>query len=236
MYALAVIGIIILIIALIIYLEYKNEKEYQAERKRRSEERKKTKAPYHPKEKVQKPQQLKKEKTEKLRDSTPGAKKPPPLNNKEKKRATDDSYELKPVEKTAGTKDIPSEVTAPVTEKKKEKSYDLPKCKYPKFNYERLLGLGLSEEEAIAFTKELIPQIKTQIPLIKEALEKEDFHNMEKLTHSIKGSSTTVGTGGISDLLVEYNTYLKAGKDLPIAEAYFKHLNRYAEDLEKEFA
>lgn len=177
MFALTVIGIIVLIIAIIIYLEYQNEKAYQEERKKRTQERKKTKPPYNPKEKVQKPLQ-----------------------------------------------------------RKKEKTYDLPQCKYPKFNYERLIGMGLSEEEAIEFAKELIPQIKTQIPLIKEAMEKEDFHCMERLTHSIKGSSTTVGTGGISDLLVEYNTYLKTGKELPIAEAYFEHLNRYAEDLEKEFA
>ncbi len=120
--------------------------------------------------------------------------------------------------------------------KKEEKKYDLPACEYPKFDYSRLLKMGLSEEEAIEFGKELIPQIKAQIPLIKEAMGKEDFHTMERLTHSIKGSSTTVGTGGISDLLSEFNTYLKTGKEIAVAEAYFKHLNRYAEALEKQFA
>jgi chemotaxis protein histidine kinase CheA len=67
-------------------------------------------------------------------------------------------------------------------------------------------------------------------------MDKEDFHSMEKLTHSIKGSSTTVGTGGVSDLLSEFNTYLKTGKDVPVAEVYFKHLNRYTDELEKQFA
>jgi len=238
MFALTVIGVFVFIIAIIIYLEYKNEKAYQEERKKRTQERNKTKPPYSPKEKIQKPLQQKKEKTDKLREATPGAKKQPSVTKKEEKKVSGDSYDLKPfkVKKTSRDKVVPSKVTAPVIEKKKEKSYDLPKCKYPKFSYERLTKMGLSEEEAIEFTKELIPQIKTQIPLIKEAMEKEDFHNMERLTHSIKGSSTTVGTGGVSDLLVEYNTYLKTGKDLPIAEAYLKHLNKYAEDLEKEFA
>ena len=120
---------------------------------------------------------------------------------------------------------------AEITEK-----IDLPKCKYPKFNYARLVEMGLSEDEAVEFVKELIPQIKTQIPLIKEAMEANDFHNMERLTHSIKGSSTTVGSGGVSDLLVDYNTYLKTGKELPVAEAYLKHLNHYCEELEKEYA
>ena len=112
---------------------------------------------------------------------------------------------------------------------------DLPECKYPKFDYSRLLKMGLGEDEAVEFVKELIPQIKTQIPLIKEAMEASDFHNMERLTHSIKGSSTTVGSGGISDLLAEFNTYLKTGKEILVLEAYFKHLEYYCEELEKEY-
>ena len=238
MFALTVIGIFVLIIAIIVYLEYKNEKAYQDEREKRAAERKKTKPPYSPKEKVQKPRQVKKEKTNKLREATPGAIKQPPATKKEAKKVTSESYDLKPVgaQESSEDKGILLQDTHPEEKKKKEKTYDLPKCKYPKFSYERLIKMGLSEDEAIEFTRELIPQIKTQIPLIKEAMGKEDFHNMERLTHSIKGSSTTVGTGGISDLLVEYNTYLKSGKDLPIVEAYFEHLNRYAEDLEKAFA
>ena len=228
MYALAIVSIFILIIAYIIYREYKNEQAYQEERKQRSEKRKRNKAPYHPKEKIQQPHLEKKEKANKLKQSTPGAKEKPTPQQIQAQKAKKESYELKEV----------SEVTVEKKEesKKPEKTYDLPKCKYPAFDYSRLLGMGLSEEEAIEFSKELIPQIKTQIPLIKEAMGKEDYHSMERLTHSIKGSSTTVGTGGVSDLLVEFNTYLKSGKDLPIAEAYFTHLERYADDLEKQFA
>ena len=210
---------------------------YQAERKKRSQERKKTRAPYDPKEKVQKPLREKKEKTNTLKQNTPGVKQKIPVLKEERRKVTDKSYDLKPhgSEERRKTIAVSKEVPAAKIKKKKEKSYDLPKCKYPKFSYERLIKMGLSEDEAIEFTKELIPQIKTQIPLIKEAMEKEDFHTMERLTHSIKGSSTTVGSGGISDLLVEYNTYLKTGKDLPIVQAYFKHLTRYSDDLEKQF-
>jgi HPt (histidine-containing phosphotransfer) domain-containing protein len=230
MFALTVLGIFILIIAIVIYIEYKNEKNYQENRRKRKEERKKTKPPYDPNEKIQKPLREKKEKAAKRKASTPGAKeKSLPKVKKEEKKTLDDTYELK---------DTHVKISAEQEEAKKvpeEKTYHLPKCKYPKFDYSRLLDMGLGEDEAIEFVKELIPQIKTQIPLIQEAMDKEDFHNMERLTHSIKGSSTTVGTGGISDLLVEFNTYLKTGKDLPIAEAYVKYLNQYTEDLEKEF-
>jgi len=183
MFASVIIGVIVLIIAIVVYVEYKNEKTYQEERKRRSEARR-TPKPSEKKERVQ-------------------------------KRAVE---EIAPTVKT------------------EEKTYELPACKYPEFDYSRLLKMGLSENEAIEFIKELIPQLKSQIPLIKEAMDKEDFHSMERLTHGIKGSSTTVGTGGVSDLLSEFNTYLKTGKEVAVAEAYFKNLNRYTDELEKQFA
>ncbi len=112
---------------------------------------------------------------------------------------------------------------------------NLPECLYPKFNHSRLLDMGLSPDEAKEFVSELIPQIEVQIPLIKKAMNISDFHNMERLTHSIKGSSTSVGTGGISDLLVDFNTYLKTGSELAIAEAYFNHLNHYYKELKIQY-
>ena len=47
---------------------------------------------------------------------------------------------------------------------------------------------------------------------------------MERLTHAIKGSSTTVGSGGVSDLLVDYNTYLKKGTEVAVLKEYQKKL------------
>jgi len=234
MFASVVIGVIVLIIAIIVYVEYKNEKTYQEERKRRSEERRKPKHPRKPEEKIQKPVQKKETTVNRKKAPTPDAKKPvtTTVRKEEKKPAPVEDNVQKPSKEIKIVKEeIPS---APV--KKKEKTVDLPACEYPKFDYSRLLKMGLSDDEAIEFIKELIPQLKTQIPLIKEAMDKEDFHSMERLTHSIKGSSTTVGTGGVSDLLSEFNTYLKTGKDLPVAEVYFKHLNQYTNELEKQFA
>ena len=119
--------------------------------------------------------------------------------------------------------------------KESETAVELPKGEYPAFNYERLIEMGLSEAEAHEFIQELIPQIEAQIPLIQEAMDKPDYHQMERLTHSIKGSSTTIGTGGVSDLLVDYNTYLKEGKEVEVLEAYQKHLKHYFEALKKQF-
>jgi hypothetical protein len=231
MFALVFITVFVLIVALVVFIAYKNEKSYQEERKKRHSERKNIKPSYDPKEKIQKKQIQKQERSAKLNAETPGAKKKFTRGTK-REIPKEKFYPLKNDEKEVTLEEIIQEEIV----QKKPKSVKLPQCNYPKFNYSRLIKMGLSEEEALEFTKELIPQIKTQIPLIEEAMKKEDFHSMERLTHSIKGSSTTVGTGGVSDLLVDYNTYLKTGKELPIAKEYFKYLNYYAEALEKAYA
>lgn len=117
---------------------------------------------------------------------------------------------------------------------KKEKK--LPHCTYPQFSHQRLIEMGLSDEESKEFVQELIPQLEAQIPLIKEVLSIPDFHQMERLTHSIKGSATNLGTGGISDLLVGCNTYLKTGTDFDIANAYFGCLKHYTQELKEQYA
>ena len=111
----------------------------------------------------------------------------------------------------------------------------LPEVNYPQFTHVRLVEMGLSDEEAKEFVAELIPQIEVEIPLIEAAIEGGDFHKMEHLTHGIKGSATNLGTGGVSDLLVEYNTYLKTGKDIDIAKAYLKHLIHYTNELKTQY-
>lgn len=126
------------------------------------------------------------------------------------------------------------EETAQKNVPKKRKK--LPTCTYPLFTHARLVEMGLSDEEANGFVQELIPQLEMQIPLVEEALNKRDFHQMERLTHSIKGSATNLGTGGVSDLLVECNTYLKTGDDADIAKVYLDSLKHYTQTLKEQYA
>lgn len=227
MFTLIVVGILVLIVAVIVYFEYKNEKEYQESRRKKNEDRKNIKPPYPPKEKIQKPLKEKNENKYVVEPrKVPSVQEIREAEEKEKRKAK------RVQEKKVEVESIPE----PEVEPEVIKKIDLPECKYPKFTYSRLLEMGLGEDEAMEFVKELIPQLKTQIPLIEEAMDKEDFHSMERLTHSIKGSSTTVGTGGVSDLLVEFNTYLKTGKEMAIAKVYFKNLMHYTDELEKQFA
>jgi len=248
MFALIVISVFILIISIIVYFEYKNEKNYREEREKRSEDRKKTQPELDIKKKanyVVEPRKVPSAKTlkeaeekKRLEEQKRKEQKQKEQKQKEEKLAKQKLEQQKAEEVRKKQEQQKAEEARKKQEEtsKPEPTVDIPECKYPEFNFSRLLKMGLSEDEAIEFAKELIPQIKTQIPLIKEAMEKEDFHTMERLTHSIKGSSTTVGTGGVSDLLVDFNTYLKTGKDLAVTKAYLKHLEYYSKALEEAYA
>jgi len=220
MLALTILSIFILIIVLIIFLEYRNEKKYQA--KRRSESKKKRKP--RKKLKVRKVSPKPKVKPE----PTPELE-PEPIPEPEVVVTPEPKPEPKPVPEPEPTPEVEEPEVA-------EETKVLPETKYPKFSHARLVEMGLSDDEAVEFVQELIPQLELQIPLVEEAMNIPDFHQMERLTHSIKGSATNIGTGGVSDLLVECNTYLKSGTDIDIAKVYFEALKHYTKELKEEYA
>ncbi len=117
-----------------------------------------------------------------------------------------------------------------------KKTKKLPEANYPQFTHVRLIEMGLSDKEAKEFVAELIPQLEVEIPLIEAAIQESDFHKIERLIHGIKGSASNLGTGGVSDLLVDYYAYLKTGTDSDIAKAYLEHLIRYTNELKAQYA
>ncbi len=144
-----------------------------------------------------------------------------------------------PKEVTPKPEPKPEPIPEPKPEAKIEvpkETKKLPEANYPQFTHVRLVEMGLSDEEAKEFVAELIPQLEVEIPLIEAAIQNNDFHKIERLTHGIKGSATNLGTGGVSDLLVDYNTYVKSGTDADIAKAYLEHLIRYTNELKAQYA
>ena len=219
-----ILSIFVLLVILLVFIEYRNEKKYQEER-RQSRERQtrinRTTPPKTP-EKVT-PRAEPAPKVE-LRPEP----KPAPKVEVKAEPKPEPQVEVKTEPKPTPKIEIPKE------EVKEAKA--LPEAKYPPFTHVRLVEMGLSDDEAKEFVAELIPQIEEQIPLIEEAMNISDFHQMERLTHSIKGSATNIGTGGVSDLLVDCNTYLKTGTDIDIAKAYVAHLKQYTQELKAQYA
>jgi len=215
-----ILSIFILLVIILVFTEYRNEKKYQEERRqsRGKQARNRKTSPSQAPDKV----------TPKAEPAPKVEAKPEPKPEPKIEVKVEPKTELKVEEKTEPKIEVPKEE---VKEAKK-----LPEANYPPFTHVRLVEMGLSDEEAKEFVAELIPQLEEQIPLIEEAMNIPDFHQMERLTHSIKGSATNIGTGGVSDLLVACNTYFKTGTDIDIAKAYFEHLKQYTQELKEQYA
>jgi HPt (histidine-containing phosphotransfer) domain-containing protein len=119
---------------------------------------------------------------------------------------------------------------------KTEPSVELPECNFPDFDHSRLMDMGLGEDDAKEFVGDLINQIDEQIPKIQNAIDEQDVKQVERLTHSIKGSSTNIGVGGVADLLVEFNTYTKNKANFTIIKEYFQQLKIYLQKLKDQYS
>ena len=213
MLALTILSIFIFIIILIIFLEYRSEKNYQEKRRKQRKTQGRTgqrTPPKEPKEVTPKPRRA-------PRPEPKPEPKPEPI------------VEVKPKPEIKQEQKPEPKIEVPKETKK------LPEANYPQFTHVRLVEMGLSDDEAKEFVAELIPQIEVEIPLIEAAIQDGDFHKIERLTHGIKGSATNLGTGGVSDLLTDYNTYLKTGTDSDIAQAYLEHLVHYTNELKTQY-
>jgi len=219
MFESAILNILVFIIVFVILIEYINDKMYQ------------TKKPTEPKKEIPEEEKILQEEPEPQTEEKPEAviEVEPEIEEVQPEVETVLEEEPEVVEEVTPKiepKEVIEEISEveevePEVEEEKEpaEAKELPECKYPPFTHVRLVEMGLSDDEAIEFVNELIPQLEEQVPLIEAAINNADFHKIEKLTHGIKGSATNLGTGGVSDLLVEFNTYLKSEVDSDVVKA-----------------
>jgi len=135
--------------------------------------------------------------------------------------------EAKPVEA------IPEKARPETTEVKAPKK--IPQKEYADFDNSRLLAMGLSQKDADDFVLELIGQIDEFIPQIEAAIESRDYKQVERLSHSLKGSATNLGTGGVADQLIDFNTYCKKGEDKETIVNYLNSLKTYQAKLKVQY-
>ena len=157
---------------------------------------------------------------------------------KEAKAKAYETEQRELAKKEAEEKDAAEKARKEIEEAKKTeaKTKELPKREYPDFDNSRLLGMGLTQEDADTFVLELIEQIDDHIPQLEEAIESGQYDQIERLTHSLKGSATNLGTGGVANVLIDFNTYSKEGKEKEIILAHLNNLKAYQEKLKSQFS
>jgi len=246
-----IFGTAIFLIIVVVYREYKSEKKYEEERyhtptvkkdlKKEAEEKhkaleeeieRKREAAHKEiarREEASKAEEAKKQKLEAQKREQ---------REKEREEARKEAEALLKLEKEKKREETPQQEEKPEPIQKVEEiiKKDLPACNYPQFTHVRLIEMGLSDEEAVEFVTELVPQLEEQIDPIKKAIASADFHQVERLTHGVKGSATNIGTGGIADLLVEWNTYLKSETDVDVVNHYLTKYIEYSEKLKVQYS
>ena len=107
---------------------------------------------------------------------------------------------------------------------------------YPAFSNARAVEqLGLTQDEADMFIGELVAQIGEELPQLEDAAAAHDAEKLEAVTHMLKGSATNLGTGGVSDVLVAFNTYCKSGSDPQVIQRHMDDLHFYFGELKAQF-
>lgn len=119
----------------------------------------------------------------------------------------------------------------PVVEVAVEEAYD-----YPEFDNTRTMEeFGLPKEEADEFIVDLIQQVEEEMPNLEDAVTANDSHKIEEISHMIKGSATNLGTGGIADVLVDFNTYMKTDSNPAVIALHMNNLRRALQELKRQF-
>ncbi len=107
---------------------------------------------------------------------------------------------------------------------------------YPDFDNTRTMEeFGLPKEEADEFIVDLIQQVDEEMPNLENAVSANDSHKIEEISHMIKGSATNLGTGGIADVLVDFNTYMKTDNDPAVIAMHMKNLRYALAALKEQF-
>ncbi len=156
----------------------------------------------------------------------------------------EEEFEEEPVE-TLSTEPVAPELVEemPIVDTKKdeveepepEAVVEVPYT-YSAFDNTRTMDeFGLSAEEAAEFMVELIQQVEQEIPSLEAAVEAGDNKKIEDISHMIKGSATNLGTGGIADVLIDFNTYMKTEHDPAVIAAHMSNLRRALAELKTQF-
>ena len=226
MYAFIVIVIFLLILAFIVYREYRNEKMYQEERKERHKTEKDIKRTLNKDIKRVSHYTAKKTLQKTSTDTTEEASQRSVYQQK-----LDSAIQT--VEKA--TREKKTKKTEEEKETVQKNNLDMPKYNYVQFDHSRLIKMGFSDKESKEFVMELIPQIASQMPALQEAIEKNDTALIDNITHDLKGAAGNIGSGGIADLMNDFNSYVKRGDAQEVLQAYYKHVEHYYKELKQQY-
>ncbi|MGB5964208.1 MAG: hypothetical protein WBF77_05730 [Sulfurimonadaceae bacterium] len=121
---------------------------------------------------------------------------------------------------------------------KKFESEDIaiPTKVYPKYDNSRAVDeMGLTQEDADSFVHDLVKAIESEIPRIEAAILSSDHKAVEEIVHTITGSSSTLGSGGVSSALISFYTAVQHRDSLQKLYIHLQNVKYYLAELREQY-
>jgi hypothetical protein len=113
----------------------------------------------------------------------------------------------------------------------------IPTKTYPPFDNSRaVIELSLSQEEADMFVGELIKAVDAEVKKLDDAIANENILEIEEITHTITGSASTIGYGGITNVLIDFYTAVQHRETYPVLKTHLANLKYYLDQLKAQHA
>jgi len=113
----------------------------------------------------------------------------------------------------------------------------IPTKQYAPYSNSRAVEeMGLTQEEADLFEKDLVTAIEAEIPKIEKAILASDYKTIEEIVHTITGSSSTLGSGGVSSALISFYAAVQHRDSFKTLYIHLQNLKYYISELKEVHA
>ncbi len=111
----------------------------------------------------------------------------------------------------------------------------IPTKQHPAYSNARAVEeMGLTQEEADAFVLDLVKAVGAEVPRIEQAILASDYKTVEEIVHTITGSSSTLGSGGVSTALISFYTAVQHRDSLQKLYIHLQNVKYYLDELDKQ--
>lgn len=128
------------------------------------------------------------------------------------------------------------EKSRPIDEQFVIDDIEIPTKRYPKYDNSRAVNeMGLTQEEADGFVHELAKAIEAEIPRIEESILGSEYKPVEEIVHTITGSSSTLGSGGIASALISFYTAVQHRDSFQKLYVHLQNVKYYLDELKTQY-
>jgi len=112
----------------------------------------------------------------------------------------------------------------------------IPTKQYAPYSNSRAVDeMGLSQEDADAFVFDLIKAVKGEIPAIEAGIMTQDYLTIEEIVHTITGSASTLGSGGISSAFISFYAAVQHRDSFQKLYVHLQNVKYYLTELQEQF-